>query len=102
MSLKKQYLKSKPVCKVTFNFERTETLLAESVHLVGEFNDWDIEAHPMKKLKNGKFTTSVTLESGKEYQYRYLLNKTEWVNDGKADKYIPTPFGGEDNSVVIL
>ena len=102
MSLKKQYLKSKPVCKVTFNLEKTEAQSADSVHLVGEFNNWDIEAHPMKKLKNGKFTTTVNLESGKEYQYRYLLNRTDWVNDCNADKYIPTPFGGEDNSVVIL
>jgi 1,4-alpha-glucan branching enzyme len=102
MSLKKQYLKSKPVCKVTFDLDKKVASSAESVHLVGEFNNWNTDAHPMKKLKSGKFTATMNLETGKEYQYRYLLNKTEWVNDWKADKYVPTPFGNGDNSVVIL
>ena len=54
--MKKRFLKSKPVCKVTFRLPRKMVKDASHVHLVGEFNHWNILATPMKKLKNGDFT----------------------------------------------
>ena len=101
MSLKKQQLKSKPVCKVTFKLPGEMTNGAEQVSLVGEFNDWDAGAAPMKRLKNGAFTATVSLESGREYQFRYLLDGQTWENDPEADKYVFCGFGGCDNSVVV-
>ena len=51
MSLKKQFLKSKPVCKVTFLMEKEAALGAEKVDLLGEFNNWNTaEPIMMKKL----------------------------------------------------
>jgi 1,4-alpha-glucan branching enzyme len=97
--LKKQVLKSKPVCKVTFTLP--EAIKAESAFLVGDFNNWDEKATPMKLVKkSGQFSVSLDLEQGREYQFRYLVNGTEWHNDWHADKYVPNPFSG-DNSVVI-
>jgi 1,4-alpha-glucan branching enzyme len=95
--LKKQYLKSKPICKVTFYLPAA--VKAETVHLVGDFNNWDEHSTPMKKLKDDRFTVMLELESGKEYQFRYLVDQSEWHNDWEADKYVPNPFSG-DNSVV--
>ena len=37
---KKQYLKTRPVCKVTFSLAKEAALQAERVCVVGEFNDW--------------------------------------------------------------
>lgn len=102
MSFKKQYLKSKPVCKVTFKLSKEEAKNADSVKIVGDFNDWDTEVAPMKKLKDGGFTSTVNLEKDKQYQFRYLLNDKEWENDWKADEYLPSPVSFEDNSVVIV
>lgn len=96
--LKKQYLKSRPVCKVTFYL--SAAVKAETVHLVGDFNDWDEEVTPMSQLKDGRFSVTLELETGREYQFRYLIDQTEWHNDWEADKYVPNPFSG-DNSVVI-
>jgi 1,4-alpha-glucan branching enzyme len=96
--LKKQYLKSKPICKVTFYLPAA--VKAETVHLVGDFNNWDEHATPMKKLKDDRFTVMLELEAGKEYQFRYLVDQSEWHNDWEADKYVPNPFSG-DNSVVV-
>ncbi|MDX1655300.1 MAG: isoamylase early set domain-containing protein, partial [Candidatus Competibacteraceae bacterium] len=48
---------------------------------------------------DGSFTVTVNLESGKEYQFRYLLDGERWENDWEADKYVPA--GGHDNSVVV-
>ncbi|AWB65939.1 glycoside hydrolase [Saccharobesus litoralis] len=100
MSLKKQFLKSKPVCKVTFRLTKEQAQAADTVHVVGDFNEWDESATPMKKLKNGDFTLGLDLESGKAYQFRYLLNADVWENDWDADDYTPSSVGDADNSVV--
>lgn len=102
MTLTKRYLKSKPVCKVTFRLTKLAAQSAAHVHLVGEFNQWNILATPMKRLKNGGFTLTLDLEPNRAYQYRYLVDQVRWENDENADKYVPTPFGDCDNSVVIV
>lgn len=101
MSLKKQFLKSKPVCKVTFRLPKEAAVEAESVKLLGDFNEWEEEtAISMTQLKNGSFKTTVDLEAGKEYQFRYLIDEETWENDWEADKYVANPYGKE-NSVVV-
>jgi 1,4-alpha-glucan branching enzyme len=102
MSIKKQYLKSKPVCKVTFRLPGEAAGSAESANIVGEFNDWNIYATPMKRLKNGSFVVTLDLEPNREYQFRYLLDDEIWENDGEADKYVSHPYGDGENSVVAL
>lgn len=95
--LKKQYLKSKDVCKVTFY--TPQQIEAEQVYLVGDFNEWTEDATPMDKLKDGRFKATVALDKNTEYQFRYLVNGEEWHNDWEADKYVSNPYSG-DNSVV--
>jgi 1,4-alpha-glucan branching enzyme len=102
MSIKKQYLKSKPMCKVTFRIPEEAANSAKKANIVGDFNNWNLKSSSMKKLKNGSFTATINLEPGKEYQFRYLLDATNWENDSDADKYVPTPFGDSDNSVIVI
>lgn len=103
MSIKKRYLKSKPICKVTFRFEPTDNKSYHSVCIAGDFNDWNQSSHRLRKLvKDDTFSITIDLEKGKEYQFRYLLDGTEWSNEPNADKQIPTPFGDSENSVVIV
>jgi 1,4-alpha-glucan branching enzyme len=96
--LKKQELKTRPVCKVTFSLPAQ--VQGENVFLVGDFNNWDEGTTPMKRNKDGSFSATLELPVGAEYQFRYLVNGAEWHNDWEADKYVPNPFSG-DNSVVI-
>jgi 1,4-alpha-glucan branching enzyme len=100
MSLTKKYLKSKPVCKVTFKLLKEQCNAADKVEIAGDFNDWSNE--PMKKLKSGDFTLTVDLNKDREYQFRYLLDGKEWENDWEADNYVPSPISIEDNSVVSV
>lgn len=96
----KQFLKSKPVCKATFTLSEEAVPAAQSVALLGEFNNWDpANAVEMKKQKDGAYKAVVELETGKEFQFRYLVDGQNWVN-GDADKYVQSPFGA-DNCVVI-
>ena len=102
MSVKKQYLKSKPVCKVTFKLTKEDALGAKNVNIVGEFNNWSTKRTPMTRLKNGSFSLTVELEKNRDYQFRYLIDDQLWVNDPAADKYVPSGFAGSDNSVVVI
>jgi len=100
--IKKQFLKTKPEANVTFNLPKEAASGAAKVALVGDFNDWDTTATEMKKLKTGAFKATIKLETGKEYQFRYLIDGQTWENDWEADKYVPNNLSFEDNSVVEL
>ena len=100
MSLKKQYLKTKPICKVTFRVSKKASQSAQRINLVGDFNNWSIIETPMKHLKNGEFTVTVDLETPKAYEFRYILDGTSWENDWEADRYAPSSFSDAENSVV--
>lgn len=100
--IKKQFLKSKPVCKVTFSMPAEAAPEAKEMQLVGEFSDWTNAPIEMKKLKNGSFKTTVDLETGKEYEFRYVIDGEKWENDWEADAYRPNALTFEENSVVSL
>ena len=102
MSIKKQYLKSKQKCKVTFRLPSEAVKNGKFVTIVGEFNNWNRDATPMKRLKNGSYVVTLDLDIGREYQYRYLIDRSEWENDWQADKYVPSFFEGCENSVIIV
>jgi 1,4-alpha-glucan branching enzyme len=99
--LKKKFLKTK--CKVTFEAPASIAEGATNIYLVGDFNEWDERSTLMEKKdekkKGTKFTITLDLDLGREYQYRFLVDGKRWENDWDADKYVPNPFSG-DNSVV--
>jgi 1,4-alpha-glucan branching enzyme len=102
MSIKKQFLKTKPICKVTFRLSKDIVQNAKTVNIVGEFNNWNKNQTVMKKLKNGSFVITVDLETDREYQFRYLIDKHTWINDDEPDKLVSSGFTGSDNSVVMV
>ena len=102
MSIKKQVLKSKPVAKVTFTIDADLISGGKEVALLGQFNNWDPSDATMRKLKDGSFTKTIELETGHEYQFRYLVDGERWINDTQADKYTYSGVAAEENSVVAL
>lgn len=98
MAITKQYLKSKPICKVTFSVPAAD---AQKVTVLGTFNDWGAEnAVTLKKQKNGIFKGTVDLAKDTSYEFRYLVDDT-FVNDEHADAFNANEFGGE-NAVLNL
>lgn len=98
--LKKKFLKTK--CKVTFILPDEIAAEAQTVHVVGDWNNWDETANLMEKkeTKSGvAFEITLDLPPDQEFQFRYLVNGTQWHNDWHADRHVPNPFSG-DNSVV--
>jgi len=102
VSLKKRYLKSKPVCKVTFELPRKAAPAAESVGVAGDFNGWDPQVTPLTRKKSGDFNVTLELASGREYQFRYVIDGQTWENDWQADRYAPSEIPGVENSVVAV
>ncbi|MBU1057998.1 MAG: isoamylase early set domain-containing protein [Proteobacteria bacterium] len=97
--LKKNYLKKGQTCRVTFKYGNEEN--AKTAVLVGDFNDWNMEACPMKRLKEGSFSVTVPLTVGQSYRFRYVLDGHTWVNEYEADSYIGNTFGGDDSLVSV-
>jgi 1,4-alpha-glucan branching enzyme len=102
MSIKKQYLKSKPECKVTFRLTRKAAAGASKACVAGDFNGWQPAAAPMKALKSGDFTITLNLESGRSYQYRYIVDGNHWITDDEADSYASSGFADNQNGVVVV
>jgi 1,4-alpha-glucan branching enzyme len=99
--IKKKYLKARPACQVTFLLPQEAAPEAESVGILGEFNNWSQDAHPLRKLKNGDFTVTLELETGRSYRFRYIIDGWKYENDWYADRYEPNPYGGEDSVVDV-
>ncbi len=76
------------VKKVRFQFPAAEV---KEVYLTGDFNDWNTNAHPMKKDKNGVWEIMVSLQPGR-YEYRFFVDGI-WQNDTSCDGCIANDFG---------
>jgi 1,4-alpha-glucan branching enzyme len=102
MTVKKQYYKTKPYCKVTFHLSKKIVGKANKVAIAGDFNEWQVDCNLMKAQKNGDFSASVLLPKGHEYQYRFVLDGQKWVTDQTADKKIFCQFANACNAVVVV
>ncbi|MBT8306940.1 MAG: isoamylase early set domain-containing protein [Maribacter sp.] len=98
MGIAKQYLKTKPVCKVTFTVPAKD---AKKVAVVGDFNNWDPKGSTLKKLKNGTFKGTFDLPKESTYEYRYLVDGN-YVNEAEADRYQWNDYAGTENAVLEL
>ena len=97
--LTKNYSKTGGVCRVTF--ELPMEVNAKGVSLCGEFNDWKPKKNPMEKRKDGRWSTTISLETGKGYRFKYLIDNKHWENDWDADEYLSNSFGTEDSLVQV-
>jgi 1,4-alpha-glucan branching enzyme len=100
--IKKEYLEGGKLCKVTFRLPSVAAPGARNVCIVGDFNNWNTRANPMKRQENGDYEISLKFEPRKEYQFRYFIDDSKWENDWNADKYVKSPLGDGDNSVVVV
>jgi 1,4-alpha-glucan branching enzyme len=77
---------SKPVrdgsVRVTFALPASEPPGAVSV--VGDFNNWDPFAHPLRKRSNGTRSTVITVTPGSTLRFRYLAEGGMWFDDDTA------------------
>ena len=103
MAISKRYIKKKKNYSVTFTIPKKISKEFKTASVVGDFNNWDLHANEMKKVKKtGEFKIKIELPPNGEYKFRYLLDGVQWINDESADKYITTHFGDAEDCVIIL
>ena len=67
---------------------------ARQVSLVGDFNNWDTKAGPMRKGPDGVWHLSVGLKPGC-HEYRFLADEV-WCDDPAARQRVANSLGTEN------
>lgn len=98
MAIKKQFVKTKPVCKVTFS---VEAKTANQASVVGDFNNWSLEEGALSKLKNGTFKATFDLNKDAIYEFKYVIDGV-FVNEPEADSFKWNDYAGAENSVLAI
>ena len=73
---------------------------AQQVILMGDFNQWNPETHPMRKDAKGIWRKTVMIFPGR-YEYRFWVDG-EWSNDPSNHLRCPNCFGSENNIIEVL
>lgn len=80
--------------RVTFSLPAAEP--AGAVSVVGDFNNWDPAAHPLRLRSNQTRSASVTVPVGTKLHFRYLGEGGLWFDD----ESLPL-IGGSDPVIVV-
>jgi len=73
---------------ITFKFYSPE---AQSVFIAGCFNDWNPSANPLKKNKDGNWSTVIKLTPG-NYEYRFIADG-RWRDDPTCESRCINQYG---------
>jgi len=95
--LSKKPVKGSEYTSVTFRCPAPAK--AKSVRVLGEFNEWSEERHSMKRRKDGNWSLTVRLPKDRQFQFRYLVDGTEWITDEQADDLATNEYGGSNGVV---
>jgi chromosome partitioning protein len=82
--------------EIIFSFSGPE---AESVYVVGDFNNWSRNESSRMEKDNGTWTKKIALEPGR-YRYRFVVNDS-WVEDPSNAQKAENPFGGMDSLLEV-
>ena len=81
---------------ILFSYQAVEG--ARSVNLAGEFNGWSMTATPMADDDDdGLWRIWYPLKPGRRYEYKFVVNGTQWVTDPNAPETNPSNY---NNAVV--
>ena len=79
---------------------------AKAVSLAGSFNEWNREALPMRRQKDGGWAVSLKLPVG-HYQYKFVVDG-DWCcepglgDTGACPHCVPNPFGTMNCFVEVM
>jgi 1,4-alpha-glucan branching enzyme len=99
--MRRKHSRDQSRCAVSFWLPGEAAPDAKSVAVAGSFNDWCVDRHPLKRLKNGDFSLEIELPAGKEYQFRFVIDGVRWENAWNADKYVWCDHAQSENSVIV-
>jgi AMP-activated protein kinase-like protein len=96
-----------PVANVTSNGVRIVSQsfvfvapAARSVSIVGDFNDWSVEATPLALTSDGVWSVTVPLPLGR-HEYQFVVDGKEWKQDPAAPQAPENDFGTRNSLVTV-
>ncbi len=79
---------------ITIRFEISVPAVT-SVHLAGNFNDWNDETYALKRIgSSDTWEISLRLPKGNFYVYNFVLDGEQWIADPKSPLTVDDGFGG--------
>jgi hypothetical protein len=81
---------------VSFQWMATE---ASAVSVAGDFNNWDPQAHPLRKGKEGVWKVVLRLKPGR-YEYMFIVDG-QWLEDPRNPNRVPNPHGGFNSACEV-
>lgn len=73
---------------------------ARSVSLVGDFNDWDAAATPLRASPAGAWSAAVRLTPGR-HRYAFVVDGVRWLADPAAPPAPDDDFGAPGSVVTV-
>lgn len=74
---------------------------ARTVSVVGEFNEWQIDSHPLLQRDNEAWHITLQLPPG-IYQYKFVIDGTRWEDDADNPKRTMNEFGTSNSILEVL
>ncbi len=91
--------KSEDGVPITFRLELEQP--AQVVYLAGTFNDWQVGRHPMQSTDGGRTWTLILHLMPGVYQYKFVVNGTDWRTDPKASHTVDDGMGNINSLLVV-
>ncbi len=99
----KKFSKNGKKCRVTFTVPPHVIVGANVVHVLGDFNNWNRNTPVvMKHHKDGSYTATMDLPTGRRYEFRYLIDGVRWISDWNADGVVYVHAYNVKNSVIDI
>ena len=74
---------------------------AREVALVGSFNDWQTKEGEMVQIRPGLWEGVLDVPARGTHRYKFLIDRTRWINDPENPSRIEDGFGGFNSLIAI-
>ncbi len=74
---------------------------AKAVSVVGEFNDWNADWHPLQQVDGETWRITLQLAPG-TYQYKFVIDGTRWEDDADNPKRAMNEFGTTNSILEVM
>lgn len=83
---------------VSFSLPLSEA--PDGASVLGDFNEWNAHAHPLRRRSNGTRSVKTELDPG-IHHFKYLLDGGRWENEPMADRHYANEWGEIDSVLEI-
>ncbi len=77
---------------VRVRFQLPSCIWADRIFLVGDFNNWDQKATPLRQERSGNWMVTLDLPEGQRFEFCYLIDGN-WQTDYNADGFAANKQG---------